>query len=83
MDTTSYWNDSASLPRFGKVEADSLVIVLVWVYYSAQILFFSAQFTSVYASRFGVKPPPVRGAEFAPIEMKPRPAAAHRVRSHP
>lgn len=35
--------------------AGSLVIVLVWVYYSAQILFFGAEFTQVYARRFGSK----------------------------
>jgi membrane protein len=46
----------------------SLVIVLVWVYYSAQILFFGAEFTRVYAGRFGVKPQPVGGAEFVPTE---------------
>lgn len=33
--------------------AGSLVIVLVWVYYSSQILFFGAEFTAVYANRFG------------------------------
>ncbi|MDY6782051.1 MAG: YihY/virulence factor BrkB family protein [Cyanobacteriota bacterium] len=33
--------------------AGSLVIVLAWVYYSAQILFFGAEFTQVYARRFG------------------------------
>ena len=33
--------------------AGSLVIVLVWVYYSAQVLFLGAEFTRVYASRFG------------------------------
>ena len=49
----------------------SLVIVLVWVYYSAQILFFGAQFTRIYAGRFGVKPKPVRGAEFIPTDVKP------------
>ena len=53
----------------------SLVIVLVWVYYSAQILFFGAQFTRVYASRFGVKPQPIGGAEFVPTEAKHRPKA--------
>lgn len=60
----------------------SLVIVLIWVYYSAQLLFFGAQFTAVYASRFGVKPQPVRGAEFAPIEVKPHSVAAHPAHSH-
>ncbi|MGH2415092.1 MAG: YihY/virulence factor BrkB family protein, partial [Microcystaceae cyanobacterium] len=35
--------------------AGSLVIVLVWVYYSAQILLFGAEFTQVYSRRFGSK----------------------------
>jgi membrane protein len=46
----------------------SLIIVLVWVYYSAQILFFGAQFTCIYANRFGVKPQPVGDAEFVPTK---------------
>jgi len=50
-----------------------LIIVLLWVYYSAQILFFGAQFTCVYAHRFGVKPQPVRGAEFIPTNVKHHP----------
>jgi membrane protein len=33
--------------------AGSLVIVLVWVYYSAQIFFFGAEFTRVYTERHG------------------------------
>ncbi len=33
--------------------AGALVVVLLWVYYSAQILFFGAEFTQVYANRFG------------------------------
>ncbi|MDQ6707384.1 MAG: YihY/virulence factor BrkB family protein [Acidobacteriota bacterium] len=33
--------------------AGSLVILLVWVYYSAQIFFFGAEFTHVYAMRKG------------------------------
>lgn len=36
--------------------AGSLVIVLVWVYYSSQIFFFGAEFTQVYAHRHGSKP---------------------------
>jgi membrane protein len=31
--------------------AGSLVIVLLWVYYSAQILFFGAKFTQLYSKR--------------------------------
>jgi membrane protein len=33
--------------------ASSLVLILVWIYYSAQILFFGAEFTQVYARRYG------------------------------
>ena len=33
--------------------AGSLVILLVWVYWSAQILFLGAEFTQVYARRYG------------------------------
>jgi membrane protein len=54
----------------------SFVIVLLWVYYSAQILFFGTQFTCLYASRFGVKPLPVHGAEFIPIGVKRHPRTA-------
>ena len=33
--------------------AGSLAILLIWIYYSAQILFFGAEFTQVYANRYG------------------------------
>lgn len=33
--------------------AGSLVVLLLWVYYSAQILFFGAEFTQVFATRYG------------------------------
>ena len=33
--------------------AGSLIVVLVWVYYSAQVLYLGAEFTRVYACRFG------------------------------
>lgn len=33
--------------------AGSVVILLAWIYYSAQILFFGAEFTQVYARRYG------------------------------
>lgn len=35
--------------------AGSLVVMLLWVYYAAQILFFGAEFTQVFANRFGSK----------------------------
>ncbi len=35
--------------------AGSLAILLIWIYYSAQILFFGAEFTQVYANKYGSK----------------------------
>lgn len=35
--------------------AGSLVVLLAWVYYSSQIIFLGAEFTQVYAKRFGSK----------------------------
>ena len=35
--------------------AGSIVIILVWTFYSAQILFFGAEFTQVYARKYGSK----------------------------
>lgn len=43
--------------------AGSLVVLLVWVYYSAQILFFGAEFTKVYANRRGSRISPSPNAE--------------------
>src|SRR3954469_13576041 len=42
--------------------AGSLLGFLVWVYYSAQILFFGAEFTQVYARRYGSRIVPSEGA---------------------
>jgi membrane protein len=33
--------------------AGSFVVLLLWVNYSAQILFFGAEFTQVYANKYG------------------------------
>lgn len=35
--------------------AGSLIVVLVWIYYSAQIVFFGAEFTRVYSNECGSK----------------------------
>ncbi len=40
--------------------AGSLVVVLLWVYFSAQILLVGAEFTCVYARTFGSRKPPPR-----------------------
>jgi membrane protein len=41
--------------------AGSVVVVIVWVYYSAQIFFFGAEFTHAYAER--QSPAPLHGSE--------------------
>lgn len=48
-----YLGNSAVGSTFGA--AGSLVLLLLWIYYSAQILFFGAEFTQVYANRYGSK----------------------------
>jgi membrane protein len=52
--------------------AGSLLILLVWVYYSSQILFLGAEFTKLYAEqrRFAVRP--LTGAEPVTEEAKQR-----------
>jgi membrane protein len=42
--------------------AGALVLVLIWVYYSAQILFLGAEFTQVYAKTYGSKIQPAENA---------------------
>ena len=44
--------------------AGSLVIMLVWVYYSAQILLYGAEFTAVYAIKYGSRIVPTENAVF-------------------
>lgn len=44
--------------------AGSLILILVWIYYSSQILFLGAEFTKVYAMRNGKKIVPSRYAMF-------------------
>ena len=48
-----YLGNSAIASSFGA--AGSLVLLLVWIYYSAQVLFFGAEFTEVYANNYGSK----------------------------
>ncbi|HEV7299111.1 MAG TPA: YihY/virulence factor BrkB family protein [Tepidisphaeraceae bacterium] len=48
---TIYFNVSAPASAYGA--AGSLIALLIWLYYSAQILFFGAEVTQVYARKFG------------------------------
>ncbi len=49
--------------------AGSLVVTLLWIYYSAQIFLFGAEFTQVYANQFGSKVRAVEG-ETTEAELK-------------
>lgn len=44
--------------------AGSFVVLVVWIYYSALILFFGAELTQVYARRYGAPITPKPGAEY-------------------
>ena len=35
--------------------AGSLIVILLWIYYSAQVVFFGAEFTKVYSRHFGIR----------------------------
>jgi len=48
--------------------AGSLVVILIWVYYSAQILLFGAEFTQVYAKAHGSKNALAEGIEDTELE---------------
>jgi len=73
-----YLGNSAVASSFGA--AGSLILLLVWIYYSAQILFFGAEFTQVYSNKYGSKiipegeektaQPELRGAK----DLRGRPA---------
>jgi hypothetical protein len=52
--------------------AGSMLVFLVWVYYSAQILFFGAEFTQVYARRYGSRIVPAKGAVAVTEEARAR-----------
>jgi membrane protein len=62
--------------------AGSLVILLLWVYYSAQILFLGAEFTQVYARHFGARIggriEPARGAILVSEETRAQEGIPHR-----
>ncbi len=55
-----YLGSSSVASAYGA--AGSLIIVLLWVYYSAQILFFGAELTQVYANHYGSRIVPEENA---------------------
>jgi membrane protein len=63
-----YLGNAAVASSYGA--AGSLIVLLLWVYYSAQILFFGAEFTQVYAKRFGSQIKPTENAVPLDNEMR-------------
>ena len=74
---TLYLTKGSTASAYGA--AGSLAALLIWVYYSAQILFFGAEFTHVYAMKYGSRIEPDRGA--VPITEEAR-AQRGMVRQH-
>lgn len=69
-----YLGQSAITSSYGA--AASMMVLLLWVYYSCQIVLFGAEFTRVWAARHGVK---VKAGEFAvkdPEAVHPKSALA-------
>jgi membrane protein len=57
--------------------AGSLAVLLVWLYYSAQIFLFGAELTQVYANHFGSKIIPAANAEPLTEEARQRQGIPH------
>jgi membrane protein len=53
--------------------AGSLIVILVWVYYTAAILYFGAEFTRIYAEYIGARIEPADYAVY--IEEKEKEVA--------
>lgn len=73
--------------------AGSLVAVLVWIYWASQILFFGAEFTQVYANKYGSRLLPDTEAESSARDIsqqaaeqfmaRPTPPTSNRVKTPP
>ena len=55
-----YLGNSSTTSTYGA--AGSLVVLLLWMYYSAQIFLFGAELTQVYANRYGTRVEPAETA---------------------
>ena len=67
-----YLGQSTTRSSYGA--AGSVMILLLWVYYSCQILLFGAEFTRLWAARHGVRPKPEPFAEKDPDAVHPKSA---------
>jgi len=74
-----YLGNSSVASAYGA--AGSFVVLLLWIYYSAQILLFGAEFTQVYANRFGSPIRPDENSVFADDATPDERDERHNVRS--
>ena len=65
-----YLGQSSMASSYGA--AGSMMILLLWVYYSCQILLFGAEFTRVWAARHGARPQPEAFAVNDPDAIRPK-----------
>ncbi|GAB3996338.1 hypothetical protein GCM10028807_38630 [Spirosoma daeguense] len=56
--------------------AGSLIVILVWIYYTAAILYFGAEFTQSYANHFGIRIEPADYAVYVEQTERERTVAA-------
>ncbi|MEO5776522.1 MAG: YhjD/YihY/BrkB family envelope integrity protein [Flavobacterium sp.] len=68
-----YINYSGTGSAYGA--AGSLIVILVWVYYTAAILYFGAEFTRVYAEYLGARIEPADYAVYVELHEKERDVA--------
>ncbi len=61
-----YLSRSSTLSAYGA--AGAVVLIILWIYYSSAILYFGAEFTKVYANKYGNKIRPNQYAVF--VEKK-------------
>jgi membrane protein len=70
-----YLKFSATEDEFGA--AGSLVLILVWVFYSAHIFFLGAEFTKAYATRKGPPIIPTKNAVLVTTKNEPKTKTRH------
>jgi membrane protein len=63
--------------------AGALVIIMLWAYYSSQILFFGAEFTQVYAKSYGRRIQPADNARAVTAEGRAQQGLASRGKASP
>jgi len=76
-----YLGSAAVSSTFGA--ASSLAVLLVWIYYSAQVFFLGAEFTQVYARKYGSEIIPTKNAVSVAANRQPSVARQNSPRIRP